>query len=65
MSPKCGVKAVPRKKQRQMKSLGLQSETVVVHAFAQAAPSVMTITEIEETQVLRRGWMETNGNREL
>jgi hypothetical protein len=58
------VKAPPRKKQRQIKSLGLQSEIVVVHAIEQAAPGVMTITEIEETQVLRRGWMETNGNRE-
>jgi hypothetical protein len=64
MSPKRGAKAPREKKQRQMKSLGLQSEIVVVHAIGQAAPGVMTITEIEETQVLRRGWMETNGNRE-
>jgi hypothetical protein len=33
-----------------MKSLGLQSEIVVVHAIEQAAPGVMTISEIEETQ---------------
>jgi hypothetical protein len=62
--PKRGVKAAPRKKQKQTRSLGPQAETVVVDVIEQAAPGVITITEFEETQLLRRGWMETNGNRE-
>ena len=62
--PKRAVKAAPRKKQQRTRSLGREVETVVVDVNEEPAPGVITITEFEETQVPRRGWVETEGDRE-
>jgi hypothetical protein len=62
--PKRAMKGAPRKKQQRMRSLGREVETVVVDVIEEPAPGVITVTEFEEMQVPRRGWVETEGNRE-
>jgi hypothetical protein len=47
-----------------MKSLSREAQTVVVDVIEEPAPGVITITEYEETQVPRRGWMGTEGDGE-
>lgn len=47
-----------------MKPWATEIETVVVDVIEQPVPGVTTITEFEETQVARGGWVETKGNRE-
>lgn len=62
--PKRAVRKAPQKKRQRVKSLGLVAETVVVDVVEELAPGVIAVTEFEETQVPRRGWVETDGSRE-
>ena|SRR5436190_8326601 len=45
------MKRAVRKKERQMKPPGPGIETVVVDVIEESAPGVITVTEIEETQI--------------
>jgi hypothetical protein len=49
--PRASTKKVMRKKERQMKPPGPGVETVVVDVIEEPAPGVITVTEIEETQI--------------
>jgi hypothetical protein len=48
---RASTKKVTRKKERQMKPPGPGVETVVVDVIEEPAPGVITVTEIEETQI--------------
>jgi hypothetical protein len=39
-------------------------ETVIVDVMARPAAGVISVTELEETQVQPRGWIKTDGNGE-
>jgi hypothetical protein len=58
------VRKAPQKERQRAKSLGPVAETVVVDVIEELAPGVTVVTEFEETQVPRRGWVETDGSRE-
>ena len=46
-----GVKKAVRKKEQGMKPPGPEVETVIVDVIEEPAPGVITVTEIEETQI--------------
>ncbi len=45
------IKKAVRKKEQRMKPPGPRVETVVVDVIEQPAPGIITVTEIEETQI--------------